>query len=257
VFLLVSPLDKVVAFPFALIGGALLAAPRPGVWARTVPPAPGAWGRLAWGATLAVAGLLIVVTSVAGAQYWRADKAFADAARIDTPSAYARAADLFTWEPFYTLEAGGKMWREGLAGEDAAAVDQGRALIARGIDRDPTGPMGYADLARLAIAQGDPEEAVEQVRRGLRWNPDHPVLQALWGYAALTTVSQLKDQDLGVRLAADLEELPASTPDAWYWLSEVRRATGDAAGATQARARAKQLGPKLTAHRFEQRLLAR
>jgi hypothetical protein len=58
-------------------------------------------------------------------------------------------------------------------------------------------------------------------------------------------------------LAAELEELPASTPDAWYWLSEVRRAGGDAAGAAQARARARELGPKLTAHRYEQRLLAR
>lgn len=257
VFLLVSPFDKVVAFPVALIGGALLGPPAPAVWGRVVPAARGAAGRVVWAAVLTAAAALLASTIVPGVQFWRADAAFADAARVDAPTRYARAADLFTWEPFYSLEAGGRVWRAGLATDDAAEVDRGRALVARGIDRDPTGPLGYADLARLAIAKGDPEEAVARARLGLRWNPDHPVLQALWGYAALLATSRSNDVELGARLAAGLEALPASTPDAWYWLSEVRRAGGDAAGAAQARARAKELGPKLTAHRYEERLLAR
>ena len=49
-----------------------------------------------------------------------------------------------------------QLWRQGSPTTTAALVDRGSALLDRGIERDPTGPLGYADLARLAIAQGDP-----------------------------------------------------------------------------------------------------
>ena len=56
-------------------------------------------------------------------------------------------------------------------------------------------------------------------------------------------------------LAGRLEALPPSSPDAWYWLSEYRQATGDAAGAREAREEAARLAPELTRARYKQRLL--
>ena len=111
---------------------------------------------------------------------------------------------MWSWEPFYSLEAGAKTWREGLAAQDAAAVARGRALVQQGIERDPTGALGDADLARLDIAQGRLAAAVDELRAGLRWNPHHPALQGLWGYAALSAQTELKDEALASELLAGL-----------------------------------------------------
>jgi tetratricopeptide (TPR) repeat protein len=205
---------------------------------------------------VAFAAAVGAATVWAGVQYWRADAGLAAAARVDSPAQYRRAADLFAWEPFYSLEAGGRVWRAGLQDGAPSEVRDGRALIERALSRDKTSPLGYADLARLAIARGEPQQGVEQLKRGLEWSPDHPVLQGLWGYAALFAVDQLKDKTLGRELASGLERLPVTTPDGWYWLSEVRRALDDAEGAAQARVEAARLAPKLTPHRYGQRLLA-
>ena len=102
-----------------------------------------------------------------------------------------------------------------------AAVAPGKAELEKGVATDPTAPDGYADLARLAIAQGDLEAAVGRLREGLRWNPHQPVLQGLWAVAALT--AQSTDPELAGRIADELEQLPPDTPDAWYWLAAYRR----------------------------------
>jgi len=57
----------------------------------------------------------------------------------DDPTVVGKAASLWSWEPFYSLEAGARTWREGLAAQDEAAVARGRALVQQGNARDPTG----------------------------------------------------------------------------------------------------------------------
>ncbi len=176
-------------------------------------------------------------------------------ARANSALGMEQAASLWGWEPFYSLEAGAMTWRDGLAAQDASAVARGRALVEQGIERDPTGALGYADLARLDIAQGRLTQAVGELRSALRWNPHHPALQGLWGYAALIAQTEQKDEALAGELLAGLLSLPADTPDAWYWIGRVRAARGDASGAAEARARAKELAPALGSGRYQQRLL--
>ena len=254
-FLLVSPLDLTVAVPVALIAASLAGAPPAKArysW-RWTPPPGAAKVLLTVACVLLCVGLL--ATSVAGAQWWRADRAFAAFARGGEAAGARRASALWSWEPFYALEAGAALWRDGLAAQDAGQISRGRELVRFGIARDPTGPLGYADLARLDIAQGRLREAVHALRAGLSRNPGHPVLEGLWGFAALLAETRLKDRALAADLLNGLQRLPADAPDAWYWISRVFGARGDAAGAMRARARAKALAPSLGSWRFRQRLL--
>ena len=254
VYLLVSPLDLVVLAPVAV--------------AAAVSCPPRREGRLVWGlgrgegagaahavtAALAVLGVVLLVGAVwAGQRAWRADRAFTDTALTRTWAGAARAAHLAVWEAFYALEGGARQWRSGLEAGDDADTAAGEALLERGVSADPTAPDGYADLARLAIADGELETAVARLREALRWNPDQPVLQGLWAVAALT--AQEEDAGLAEELAARLEALPPSAPDAWYWLAEYRQAIGDVTGAREAREEAARLAPGLTRARYKQRLL--
>ena len=91
--------------------------------------------------------------------------------------------------------------------------------------------------------------------RACAGNPHHPALQGLWGYAALSAQTQVKDEALANELLAGLQSLPADTPDAWFWISRALAARGDAVGAAAARARAKELAPALGSRRYGQRLL--
>ncbi len=257
VFVLVSPLDLAVAVPVVLVAAVTCGAPP--AERRTSWRLPERIWR-SWATPLTVlaavlVGAALVAAVVGGVQWYRADRAFAESLRVGSPADIGKAASMWSWEPFYSLEAGAKTWREGLAAQNAAAVARGRALVQQGIARDPTGALGYADLARLDIAQGRLAEAASELRAGLRWNPHHPVLEGLWGYAALIAQTERNDQALASALLADLQGLPADTPDAWFWISRVLAARGDAAGAAEARARAKELAPSLGSRRYRQRLL--
>ncbi len=257
VFLLVSPLDPTVAVPVVLVAAATCGAPasaRRWSWRLS----DQVWHSRATVLTAlaaVLAGAALVAAVVGGVQAYRADRALAASARTNSAVGIEQAATLWSWEPFYSLEAGAKTWRDGLIAQDASAVARGRALVEQGIERDPTGALGYADLARLDIAQGRLTQAVNELRSGLRWNPHHPALQGLWGYAALIAQTEQKDETLASELLAGLQSLPADTPDAWYWISRVRAARGDASGAAEARARAKELAPALGSWRYRQRLL--
>jgi O-antigen ligase len=256
-FLLVSPLDLTVAVPAVLVAAVTCGVPVTGRRLSWRLPER-IWGSGAKAATVLAAALAcaaLVAAAVLGVQWYSADRAFAASARTSSAAGMAKAASVWRWEPFYPLEAGATMWRDGLTAKDEAAVARGRALVEQGIMQDPTGALGYADLARLAIAKGDLQAARGQLAEGLRWNPGHPVLQGLWGYAALVAQTQQKDEALANRLLAGLERLPADSPDAWYWISRVLAARGDTAGAAQARARAKKLAPTLGSWRYGQRLL--
>lgn len=257
-FALVSPLDLTVAVPVVLVAAITCGAPA--AERRLTWQLPGqVWTARAKAltvlATVIVAGALVVAV-VGGVQWYRADRAFAGAARVGSAVGMAQAASLWSWEPFYALEAGGKTWRDGLANQDPAAVDRGRALVESGIERDPTGALGYADLARLDIAQGQLRQAAKELGTGLRRNPHHPALQGLWGYSALVAQTAKKNDALANELMRGLRSLPADTPDAWYWISQVMAAQGDTAGATEARARARELAPSLGSWRYRQRLLS-
>jgi O-antigen ligase len=258
VFLLLSPLDPTVAIPATLVAAVTCGAPT-GAGRLSWRPPERIW-RTSATAFIVIAAMVVgaalVVAVVAGVQWYRADQAFAASARVESATGMAQAAALWSWEPFYALEAGGKTWRQGLATKDAAAVVRGRTLVQQGVGRDPTGALGYADLARLDIAQGRLAQAVAELRAGLRRNPHHPALQGLWGYAALVAETEQKNDALSGELLAGLRRLPADTPDAWYWISRTLAARGDAAGAAAARARAKDLAPALGSWRYEQRLLS-
>ena len=257
VFSLVSPVESVVLVPAALIAGAAAGTPRVGErwsWRLAAIRDRGA-GRAVFGATLTLCGLALLVSIGAGVQWYRADLAFAAFARGASASEGERAAGLWRWEPFYGLQTGAHVWREALANDDDAALARGRDLVERAVALDATGPLGYADLARLELAQGDTEGAAGQLRWSLRWNPSHPVLQGLWGYSALTAQSVLSDPAEARRLLTGLQALPVDTPDGWFWVSKTLKARGDESAAIAARTRARELAPTLGSWRYGQRLL--
>jgi len=205
VFVLVSPLDLAVAVPVVFVAAVTCGAPA--AERRLSWRLPHRIWR-SWATALTVLAAVLVCAALAaavvwGVQWYRADRAFAQSLRVGSPVGTEKAAALWSWEPFYSLEAGAKTWREGLAAQDAAAVARGRALVQQGIERDPTGALGYADLT-LDIAQGRLAAAVDELRAGLRWNPHHPALQGLWGYAALIAQTELKDEALASELLAGL-----------------------------------------------------
>jgi hypothetical protein len=128
----------------------------------------------------AVGAAGVVMAAVVGVQYYRADLAFSAAARNADPTPARRAARLFPWEPLYLLEAGAQTWHADQ--RQGRASPEGEALVRRGIDRDPTGAMGYADLARFEIGGGAGRGAAARPRarplRGRRRRPaSRPTLE--------------------------------------------------------------------------------
>jgi len=57
----------------------------------------------------------------------------AQSLRLGSAAGLEKAASKWSWEPFYSLEAGAQTWRQGLAAQDAAAVARGRALVQQGV----------------------------------------------------------------------------------------------------------------------------
>ncbi len=257
VFLLVSPLDAATAVPLAVIAGATLGRPVAGSRLTRELHLPAGRGAL----ILRAAIVVVAVAALAGiaalaVQYYRADRQMAAYERTGSVTALEHAAALFSWEPMYPLEAGGRVWRQGLADGDQALVSHGAALLHDGISRDPTGAIGYAELERLAIAQGKQAQVAQPARDGLRWNPGHPVLEGLWAYAAVDVLVHHGSQALARSIADAVAALPPASPDAWHWLAAVRGALGDKAGAAAAAARAEQLAPHISDARYKRRLLS-
>jgi predicted Zn-dependent protease len=176
--------------------------------------------------------------------------------RTGSLTALEHAAALFPWEPMYPLEAGGRLWRAGMTNGDQAQVSRGNDLLRDGISRDPTGAIGYAELERLAIAQGKQAQAAQPARDGLRWNPGHPVLEGLWAYAAVDVLVNHGSQALARSIVDAVVALPPASPDAWHWIAAVRGALGDKAGATAATVRATQIAPHISDARYKRRLLS-
>ena len=255
-FLLVSPVDATVMVPVVLLGALACGAPVAAqklTWTLPTPSSPAVARSLWTAAAVAVAAVLLGAAWL-GVSWWRADRTFLHAVREDSATEARRAADLWRCEPLYPLQAGVMTWRAGQKHDDAADVAAGRDLLHRGVRLDPTDGLGYADLARLDLTGDDVQAAVGTLRRGLAWNPHHPILQGLWGYAAFVAQSKLQRPDQAASLVADLRRLPLDTPDGWYWVAGVLSARGDDSEAAAALARANALAPKLTAWRYRHRL---
>jgi len=255
VFLLVSPLDQTVIVPIALLTGAGVGCAAGARYSWTIPALShrAAGTVLTWGLCLACL-FAVVVTAAVGSRAYRADLAMG---RFDAGTdnhGAVRAAELFRWEPFYSQRAGGYLWRNGKETGDRARIDEGEALVRRSLDQDPTGPLGYADLALLALARGEPAAVPDIVTPGLRWNPHHPILEALWAYAAFDAYSRAKDPALSQSLLDGLLRTEPASPDAWFWIGALRQAQDDSTGERAALARAQQIAPHLTVEDYQQRL---
>jgi O-antigen ligase len=256
VFAAVSPLYACYVVPAAILAAAACGPP----WAAhgRVWELGGARGGRA-AAAARVCGLIgaclaLAVVLVLGVQWWRAEHAMVRAEQTGAVVDLQRAADLWPWEPAYLLKAGRTLISDGQQRHDEVAVAEGRALLQRGISRDRTTPDGYADLARLDMSTGAAEAAVSELRKALKWNPHHPALQGLWGYAAMQAKRDLGDDALAARLIEGLTELPVDTPDGWYWLSQAYDARGQADLAKAALERARELDPNLDAATYKTRL---
>ena len=255
--LVVSPSDAVIVLPAVVIAAAACGPPRTGegrVWELG---GGGSRGVLAVvrAVLLAATCLALVVAVVFGARWWSADRALLAAAKDATAVAETRrASDLAPWEPWYALKAGRALIGDAQQRQDAAGIDAGRAYVKRGIAADPTALTGYADLARLDMSMGQPAAAIAELRTATRWNPHIPLLQGLWGYAALQAQRDLKQPGLAKDLADGLSRLPVDTPDGWFWLGQALRAMGDAEGASAALAKAQALMPDLDEAAFKARL---
>ena len=257
VFLLVSPLDAATAVPVAIVAGATLGRPVPGSRLTRALRLPAGRGALVLRvAVVVVAVAALVGIAVLAVQYYRADRQMGAYQRTGSATALERAAALFPWEPMYPLEAGARLWRQGVTDHDQALVSRGAGLIRDGIGRDPTGALGYADLERLAIAQGKQAQVAQPARDGLRWNPGHPVVEGLWAYAAVDVLVHHGSPALARSIADAVAALPPASPDAWHWLAAMRGALGDKAGAAAAAAQAKQLAPHISDARYKRRLLS-
>jgi O-antigen ligase len=253
-YLVVSPSDAVVVLPAVIVTAAASGPPRAEdgrVWELSGRGFPGV---VRYG-LVAVTSLALLAALVFGARWWSADRALLASVKQGGIVAEARhASDLAPWEPWYALQAGRMTVAEAQRQTHSAALAEGRAFMARGIRDDPTGLGGYADLARLDMSLGKLQDAVGRLRTALRWNPHQPVLQGLWGYAALEAQRDLKDRALAGQLAGGLERLPVDTPDGWFWLGETLGGLGETKAAAAALAKARAMAPGLNASAFKARL---
>ncbi|NLT36254.1 MAG: O-antigen ligase family protein [Gaiellales bacterium] len=252
-FLQVSPLDFVVLLPLVLIGGGSLGAPPPGgrlVWTMQ----PRREARLVWPAAEVGCAAFLVLAVVMGARFYSADTAFAASVRGDGSHRAVEAFHLVPNVPEYAQVAGGSLWREGVADQKEAEVEEGTAILEHGLQADPQGITLYAELARLYVTTGRAEEAAAACRDGLRHSPHYPVLQGLWAYAGLVAVEKPEETEVAVTIAADLRALPVDTPDGWYWLSRLQQALGQTEAAAESAGRSTALSPELTADDYQRRL---
>lgn len=254
-FLAVSPTEPAVVLPLVVSVGLLAppgALPRVMTWTGERRPV----ARAAW---LAAVGLAVATGAAAvslGASLWRADAAYRVAVD-DGDLAYAeRAASQTPRMSRYQILAGKLALQTAVEqGGDARLLADGKDYLGQALELDATDPSPRVDLAKLALQQGDVDAAMTEVRAGLENNPHHPVLQAVWGYAAVLAARGEVGAAQADELRAGLEAYPDKVADAWYWLSLAAAARGDdEAAAAAAAAEARRLAPGLTPHDYEARL---
>ena len=186
-----SPVDLVVVAPLAIVAGAAVGPPaRGGRFVWRLPPAGGPTAaRVVWGALLGVVGLAFVVAVTAGSLFWSADRAMARFAAADSPDSIRTAHERFPWEPLYGLEAGARFWREGLSRRRPGLIE-GRTRPHAARDRPrPRRARWAMRISRVwrSPRTGSPTSPAWRATAS-HHNPDHPILQGLWAYAAFHAI---------------------------------------------------------------------
>ena len=268
-FLTVSPTEPALLAALVAAIGVGVGAPVPQGAARTV--RGGVWTlgpsrRLVWARAAAMAACLLgaAIAAALGVQLVRADAALdaavaaAGSAGRATPASLSaaddarRAVDLMPWVPVYSQTAGRMLASTGRA--DPAVLGQAASLLQKSLRLDPTQPGPHVDLAKLALRRGDVPGAMTQIAAGLAADPHHPVLQGLWGYAAVSALKDGHDRTLATSLRDGLAALPGKTADGWYWLAAADVALGDVPAGRTALQQAKGLAPDFTTQTYDDRL---
>ena len=192
---------------------------------------------------------------IAGALFWSADRTMAEFAAGDDPATIRSAHERFPWEPLYALEAGARLWREGLE----TATRPSSTRVARSPRRGSTSiaPVRWATRTWRAWRSPRAASKTSPIWRGpvSQRNPGHPVLQGLWAYSAFHAAVETKDTELSAHLLESIEDYGPATPDAWHWIGMTYLARGDKRRRTRRLARARKLAPRISAKRYEKRLL--
>lgn len=254
-FLAVSPTEAVVVLPLSVAAG-LFCPAGPAVAAAPAGD-PARRRELATAAWVAAFVLALAATGVAtwlGASLWRADAAFKTAVDARDRAMAERAADLAPRLSRYQVLAGKLALQEAIETGDEALLSAGRERLLRAVALDATDPSPRVDLAKLALREGQADAALAQIEAGLKANPRHPILQAVWGYAAVMAARGELDEAPAGELRAGLEAYDDKVADAWYWLGVAAAAAGDADAAATATAEARRLAPGLTPDDYEARL---
>jgi O-antigen ligase len=263
-FLLVSPTEPAVVLPLFVAAGLLC--PPSGERRLVGAPAPADAGparpldgrRGAATAAWAVAVAVVVAATGAavylGAGLWRADAAYRVAVDEGDLGMAEAAADRAPRVTRYQVLAGKLALQEAVDAGDAGLLGAGRDRLRRALAVDPTDPAPRVDLAKVALREGDAAAALAEVKTGLEHNPHHPVLQAVWGYAAVMAASGEIDEGREGELRVGLEAYPGKVADAWYWLGVAAATAGDEEAAAAAADEARRLAPGLSPEDYEARL---
>lgn len=264
-FLAVSPTEAVVVLPLCVVAGlfcpalgAVVEDGRAGGEAARAPVRRNATQGLlngAWVVALTAAIIAAGLSTWLGASLWRADAAYRAALEGRDRAMAEKAADRASRVSRYQVLAGKLALQEAVEAGDQEFLGIGRDRLARALEHDATDPAPRVDLAKLALREGDAAAALAQIEAGLESNPRHPILQAVWGYAALMAARGELDEVQTGGLRAGLEAYDDKVADAWYWLGAAAAEAGDDEAAAAALEEARRLAPGLTAEDYEARLM--
>lgn len=151
-----------------------------------------------------------------------------EARRATAPEGFAA---LETWPSFHHLRARVLQGRGRLA-EALAAYGDALAL-------DPQLAAARMDRARLRLGMGDRAGVIEDTERVLAV---YPRAEAPWNLRAQVAL-QMGRPDMALQAFESSAEIWPSNPAVWYALADLRRRTGDVAGAEDALARGRTLAP--------------
>jgi len=119
---------------------------------------------------------------------------------------------------------------------------------------DPSAAGPRIELARYHLSFLRIDEAMAELRMGLGWSPDNPVLLGLWGYAARSAALRPGEEELAGDLVGGLEAYRGKSADGWYWLAQALAASGRDARARAALGQAQRLAPEFGRAAYEARL---